>query len=74
MQSKLREVLAEMGYNVDAQADEVRLGFHMPPFISVPHLHMHGLAPVGRLHLLGKMKFRHNNMIFCTVRARCNFV
>lgn len=34
------ELLKEQGYNPD-DSSQVRLGFHVPPFNSVNHLHMH---------------------------------
>lgn len=37
-----KEILAFLSKNFPGK--EYRLGFHVPPYISVPHLHMHGFA------------------------------
>lgn len=44
-------VLDELG----APAKGRKFGFHVPPFRSVPHLHMHCLG--GRMTLVGQLKF-----------------
>ncbi|KAI3364316.1 hypothetical protein L3Q82_011114, partial [Scortum barcoo] len=46
----LVERMVEMGRSVleknkVSDLDDVRMGFHLPPFSSVPHLHLHALAP-----------------------------
>lgn len=53
----------------DNQTDstEIRLGFHLPPFHSVKHLHLHGLAPVSSLGFFGRLSFRLNSYWFKTV-------
>ncbi|XP_001985516.2 histidine triad nucleotide-binding protein 3 [Drosophila grimshawi] len=33
-------------------------GFHFPPFISVKHLHMHGIAPRSEMNIISRMVFR----------------
>ncbi|KAI8092517.1 HIT-like domain-containing protein [Halteromyces radiatus] len=35
-----QQLLKEQGYEINDK-DQIRLGFHVPPFNSVPHLHMH---------------------------------
>ncbi|XP_036831358.1 histidine triad nucleotide-binding protein 3 [Oncorhynchus mykiss] len=45
------EKMEEMGRSVlqkkkVTDLDDIRMGFHMPPFSSVPHLHLHVIAPV----------------------------
>ncbi|KAL7731625.1 hypothetical protein ACLKA6_007978 [Drosophila palustris] len=33
-------------------------GFHMPPFISVKHLHMHGISPRSEMGFLARLIFK----------------
>jgi diadenosine tetraphosphate (Ap4A) HIT family hydrolase len=40
--------------------DNVKLVFHMPPFNSVDHLHLHVLAPVPSMGWYGKLKYWEN--------------
>ena len=41
-----KELLMQRGF----YDDSTKMGFHMPPFISVPHLHLHCLSlPVNNL-------------------------
>ncbi|XP_030627784.1 histidine triad nucleotide-binding protein 3-like [Chanos chanos] len=50
----LVERMVKMGRSVLQQKNvmelgDVRMGFHMPPFSSVPHLHLHVLAPASEM-------------------------
>ena len=60
---KGKEVLIEKGGDVN----DVRLGFHLPPFNSVSHLHLHVLSPASEISLIGRLIFRPNSWWFSSV-------
>ncbi|TDG44100.1 hypothetical protein AWZ03_009475 [Drosophila navojoa] len=43
-------------------------GFHFPPFISVKHLHMHGIAPRSQMPFVSRMMFRPSTAWFKTAQ------
>mmetsp|Transcript_15317 Transcript_15317/g.35119 ORF Transcript_15317/g.35119 Transcript_15317/m.35119 type:complete len:189 (-) Transcript_15317:229-795(-) len=45
--------LKDSGYEVDQSI----IGFHVPPFISVPHLHMHVIAPSSSIVFWKRLKY-----------------
>ncbi|XP_058060293.1 adenosine 5'-monophosphoramidase HINT3-like [Anopheles bellator] len=45
---------------------EASFGFHIPPFTSIKHLHMHAIAPVAKMGFISRMIFRPNTMWFKT--------
>ncbi|XP_024233920.1 histidine triad nucleotide-binding protein 3 isoform X1 [Oncorhynchus tshawytscha] len=68
---KLVERMAEMGRavlqeNGIANPNDIRMGFHRPPYISVPHLHLHVLAPTSEITDDMAHKFTPGTMRFAT--------
>lgn len=53
--------------NNQTDINEIRLGFHVSPFHSVKHLHLHGLSPTSSLGFFGRMSFRPDSFWFKTV-------
>nr|AAI21730.1 Si:dkey-25e12.3 [Danio rerio] len=61
----LVRAMAEMGRNVlkannVTDLKDISLGFHVPPYITVPHLHLYVLAPYSQLYKWAINKFRTN--------------
>lgn len=52
---ELARQLMNVGQCQELQAEDMRIGFHCPPFISVNHMHLHILYPVS------KMEFYYKN-------------
>jgi diadenosine tetraphosphate (Ap4A) HIT family hydrolase len=62
MESVARAQLQEAGYT----ANESFVGFHVPPFISVPHLHMHVISPAAQIISRKRLKYVPGSCWFWT--------
>ncbi|XP_008484199.1 histidine triad nucleotide-binding protein 3-like [Diaphorina citri] len=58
-----KKLMQEQGIELD----DVRYGFHWPPFYSIGHLHLHVIAPVSEMSFLSKIIFKPNTWWFVTV-------
>ncbi|XP_060908089.1 adenosine 5'-monophosphoramidase HINT3-like [Labrus mixtus] len=68
----LVEHMVQMGWrtlekNKVSDLDDVRMGFHVPPFSSVPHLHLHTLAPASKMNLKSQLHYGPQTHWFITV-------
>ncbi|XP_007552937.1 PREDICTED: histidine triad nucleotide-binding protein 3-like isoform X1 [Poecilia mexicana] len=61
-----KEVLLDQGIT---DMENVRLGFHQPPFISVGHLHLHVLAPASQISTYMQHKFTPGTDRFITEQS-----
>ncbi|XP_071399838.1 adenosine 5'-monophosphoramidase HINT3-like [Centroberyx affinis] len=68
----LVEQMEEMGRrilekNKVSNLDDIRMGFHLPPFSSVPHLHLHVLAPASQMNTRSLTRYGPQSYWFITV-------
>lgn len=68
----LVERMEEMGRNIleknkVCDLNDIRMGFHIPPFSSVPHLHLHVLAPASKMNLKAQLRYGPQSHWFITV-------
>lgn len=54
----MKAALVELFKDKNLDDAEKSYGFHVPPFNSVKHLHLHGIAPVSKMGFLGRMIFK----------------
>lgn len=59
---QLVEKMVEMGRSILEKNkinnfDDIRMGFHIPPFTSVPHLHLHVLYPASTMTLKSQLRY-----------------
>lgn len=66
---ELKEGLKVAFGKYDMAGEDILMGFHWPPFNSVKHLHLHGLAPASTVGVFKGMMFKPNTMWFKTVRS-----
>lgn len=43
------------------------MGFHLPPFTSVPHLHLHVLCPASKMNVRAQLRYGPQSHWFITV-------
>ncbi|KAG8225271.1 hypothetical protein J437_LFUL006504, partial [Ladona fulva] len=55
-----KQVLGDNGANLD----DIRFGFHWPPFHSVHHLHLHAISPTDGMGFFGRLIFKPNSWWF----------
>ncbi|KAH8260688.1 hypothetical protein KR038_003428 [Drosophila bunnanda] len=66
--TRLEEGLRDFLKGQGVSSEDVLFGFHLPPFISVRHLHMHAIAPRSEMGFLSRIVFRPSSVWFKTVR------
>ncbi|KAK1795016.1 hypothetical protein P4O66_010205 [Electrophorus voltai] len=59
-----KEVLRKNNYS---DLSDIRFGFHLPPFQSVTHLHLHVLAPASQMGFMSRFIYRPDSYWFITV-------
>ena len=67
VESMKRIMLEILASNSQTDLDQISLGFHLPPFNSIKHLHLHGISPKSDVGFIGRMIFRENSWWYQTV-------
>lgn len=57
----------QMLYEAGVKKEEALVGFHWPPLTSVPHLHLHVIAPQSDMNFLHRLQFKSNSYWFVSV-------
>jgi hypothetical protein len=52
--------------------NEISLGFHIPPFNSIQHLHLHGIAPTSEMNFIRRLVFREDSFWYKKVDTVIN--
>lgn len=52
--------------NNQTNTSEILLGFHVPPFNSIKHLHLHGIAPTSGMNMIRRWTYRPDSYWFKT--------
>lgn len=63
-----KKVLQDNGGDIN----DIRIGFHCPPFNSIAHLHLHVISPVSEMSILSRIIFKPNTWWFQSVSI--NFI
>ncbi|XP_017056121.1 histidine triad nucleotide-binding protein 3 [Drosophila ficusphila] len=58
MVERMENCLTEFLTGAGISPQDALLGFHLPPFITVNHLHMHAIAPRSEMGFVSKLIFR----------------
>lgn len=64
---KMKEVAFKILEQENADSNDVRIGFHWPPFNSIEHLHLHVLSPASQMRFFTNSIYRPNSWWFATV-------
>lgn len=59
MKKNLLDLLEKHG-----RTEDISLGFHIPPFNSVKHLHLHGISPKSEMGFLASWFFKENTFYY----------
>ena len=59
-------MLELMDQHGQTDLSDISLGFHIPPFNSVKHLHLHGISKKSEMGFLARMIFRENSFWYKT--------
>lgn len=68
----LVERMAEVGRSILEEnkvhnSEDNRMGFHIPPFTSVSHLHLHVLCPASKMNMKSQLRYGPQSHWFITV-------
>jgi hypothetical protein len=62
-------MLKLMEDNMQSDINQISLGFHIPPFNSVKHLHLHGISKKSEMGFIARNIFRENTLWYKTFDA-----
>jgi hypothetical protein len=63
----MKKIMLEILATNNQTEQDQHLGFHIPPFTTVKHLHLHGMSPKSDMGFIGRMIFKENSWWYKTV-------
>ncbi|XP_053952626.1 adenosine 5'-monophosphoramidase HINT3 [Anastrepha ludens] len=71
---RMEEGLKSLFGKMNISTTDALFGFHLPPFITVKHLHMHGIAPRSTMSFLHRIMFKPGTAWFKTVEEARSYL
>lgn len=71
---KMKTIGLDLLESSKLDSNDALMGFHLPPFISVRHLHLHVIALASQMSFLSRCNFRADSYWFKTVDTFLNFL
>lgn len=65
---RMNHVAQKLLQENNGDLEDVKIGFHWPPFNSVQHLHLHVIFPASKLNVKGRLVYRENSWWFASIQ------
>lgn len=64
---RMNDVAFKILEQKNGDTEDVRIGFHWPPFNSIQHLHLHVIFPASQVHMMSRLVYKANSWWFASM-------